>query len=338
MKQSHDYDATFQSLKSRHQRLFIAVINECFGKHYPLDSKVTTLPSRSTFHNPEKADSEGNLEERESDFLLCVCGDYYLLECQTYDDGSMSLRLAEYTFLAARSIAQNTGMYEQGYISLPLPHFTVIYVKNTPQTPRTTIIELQFPNGESYAYSSENVFLTDLTKEEIIQKKLFVYIPFYIARYEKELKSEKDYEKAIKDLEYFRDEMLKSEYRNELDNLEVDDLIHCVNNIVTHITDGNKIEKEVTAVMGGKVYELHSDRIIREATEPLKKELEEKEQQLADKDSLLADKDNQLADNQKALAYKDNQLADNQKALADKDQQIAALKAEIETLRKTQIG
>ena len=132
--------------------------------------------------------------------------------------------------------------------------------------------------------------------------------------------------------------MLKSEYRNELDNLEVDDLIHCVNNIVTHITDGNKIEKEVTAVMGGKVYELHSDRIIREATEPLKKELEEKEQQLADKDSLLADKDNQLADNQKALAYKDNQLADNQKALADKDQQIAALKAEIETLRKTQIG
>ena len=317
MKQSHDYDATFQSLKSRHQRLFIAVINECFGKHYPLDSKVTTLPSRNTFHNPEKTDTEGNLEERESDFLLCVCGDYYLLECQTYDDGSMSLRLAEYTFLAARSIAQNAGMYEQGYISLPLPHFTVIYVKNTPQTPRTTTIELQFPGGERYAYSSENVFLIDLTKEEIIRKKLFVYIPFYIARYEKELKSEKDYEKAVKDLEYFRDEMLKSEYRNELDNLEVDDLIHCVNNIVTHITDGNKIEKEVTAVMGGKVYELHSDRIIREATEPLKKELEEKEQQLADKDSLLAD---------------------NQKALADKDQQIAALKAEIETLRKTQIS
>ena len=138
------------------------------------------------------------------------------------------------------------------------------------------------------------------------------------------ISSEKDYEKAIKDLEYFRDEMLKSEYQNELDDLEVDDLIHCVNNIVTHITDGNKIEKEVIAVMGGKVYELHSDRIIREATEPLKKELAEKEQQLADNQKALAD-------NQKVLADKDNQLA-------DKDEQIAALKAEIEQLKKTQIS
>ena len=145
------------------------------------------------------------------------------------------------------------------------------------------------------------------------------------------ISSEKDYEKAIKDLEYFRDEMLKSEYQNELDNLEVDDLIHCVNNIVTHITDGNKIEKEVIAVMGGKVYELHSDRIIREAAEPLKKELAEKEQQLADNQKALADNQKVLADNQKALADKDNQLA-------DKDEQIAALKAEIEQLKKTQIS
>ncbi|MBE5871017.1 MAG: hypothetical protein E7294_07155 [Lachnospiraceae bacterium] len=70
-------------------------------------------------------------------------------------------------------------------------------------------------------------------------------ISFYITRYEKELKSEKDYEKAIKDFEYFRDEMLKSEYRNDLDHPEADNLIHCVNNIVTRITAGSKIGKEV---------------------------------------------------------------------------------------------
>ena len=48
---------------------------------------------------------------------------------------------------------------------------------------------------------------------------------------------------------------------------------------------GNEIEKEVTAVMGGEIYELHSERIIREATEPLKKQLADKDHQLADKET-----------------------------------------------------
>ena len=296
MKHTHDFDSAFQSLKNRHKRLFIAVINEAFGKHYPLDSEVTILPDRNVFHNPEGSDTERNIEERENDFLLCVCGDYYLLECQAYDDDSMSLRLAEYTFLAARSISQNEGSYDPGHITLPLPHFTVIYIKSTSRTPLTTTITFRFPTGETYEYTSKNVFLVDITKEEIIEKKLFVYIPFYIARYEKELKTEKDYEKAIKDLEYFRDEMLKSNYRHELNDYEMDDIRDCVNAIVTHITDGNKIEKEVTSVMGGKIYELHSDRIIREATEPLKKELAEKDHQLAEQKNQITEQENQITE------------------------------------------
>ena len=285
MKKTHDYDSAFQSLKSRHKRLFIAVINEAFGKHYPLDSRVTILPAKNTFHSPEGSDSQKNIEERENDSLLCICGDYYLLECQSYDDETMSLRLAEYTFLAARSISQNEGNFDQGYILLPMPHFTVIYIKNSSKTPRTTTIAYQFPDGQTHEYSSYNVFLSEITKEEIIAKKLFVYIPFYIARYEKELKTEKDYEKAIKDLEYFRDEMLKSRKENQLDDFEMDDLRDCVNDIVIHITDGNKIESEVTSVMGGEIYELHSDRIIREATEPLIQQLADKDKEISEAES-----------------------------------------------------
>ncbi|MBE5872312.1 MAG: hypothetical protein E7294_13830 [Lachnospiraceae bacterium] len=159
----------------------------------------------------------------------------------------------------------------------------------------------------------------EATSKQIIEKKLFVYIPFYIARYEKELKTAKDYEIAIKDLEYFRDEMLKSRKDNQLDDFEMDDLRDCVNNIVVHITDGNIIESEVTSVMGGEIYELHSDRIIREATEPLKKE--------------LADKEKLLEDNQKQLADQEKLLEDNQKLLSDKNSEIAALRAEIEKLK-----
>ncbi|HBA97638.1 MAG TPA: hypothetical protein DCZ23_05980, partial [Lachnospiraceae bacterium] len=57
-------------------------------------------------------------------------------------------------------------------------------------------------------YKSDNIILEDFTKEYIIEKKLFPYIPFYIARYEKELISGNNIRDAIKDLEYLRNKML----------------------------------------------------------------------------------------------------------------------------------
>lgn len=40
----------------------------------------------------------------------------------------------------------------------------------------------------------------------IVEKRLFPYIPFYIARYEKEIALEGDIEKVTAELAYFRDE------------------------------------------------------------------------------------------------------------------------------------
>lgn len=43
----------------------------------------------------------------------------------------------------------------------------------------------------------------------MIEKRLFAYIPFYIARYERNITSGNGIEDAVKDLKYFRDEMLR---------------------------------------------------------------------------------------------------------------------------------
>ena len=347
MKKKQDYDNTFKTLKSRHQRLFIAVINEAFGKHYSLNSSVETLPSEGVFLHPEKPDTEEKIEKRENDFLLRIGDDYYLLECQSYDDESMSIRIAEYTFLAARSRAT----YNQGEVILPMPHFTVIYIKNTDKTPRMTKITYRFPGGFTYSQFGQNIFLSDLSKEEIIEKELYVYIPFYIARYEKELKTGKDYEKAIKDLEYFREKMLQLRQRNQLNDVEIDDLRDCVNQIVLHITDGNEIEEEVVSVMGGEVFELHSERIVREATERYKKENEnlkrqlqkmaEKDQEIKElnenieeKEKSLKEKDKSLKEKDKSLKEKDKSLKEKDKSLKEKDKKIAELEAYIRKNKK----
>ena len=72
-------------------------------------------------------------------------------------------------------------MWDIGHATIPMPGFSIIYIKKTGRTPRSTAITLTFPDGQAVAYESENVILEAFTKEYIAEKRLFPYIPFYIA-------------------------------------------------------------------------------------------------------------------------------------------------------------
>lgn len=75
----------------------------------------------------------------------------------------------------------------------------------------------------------DNVFKTmnleQFTKESIVEKRLFPYIPFYIARYERDIVSENDVGKAVADLNYFRDEMLRL---NRKIGLSLEEALNCM--------------------------------------------------------------------------------------------------------------
>ena len=263
MKRTNDYDNTFKTLKLRHKRLFISCINEAFNKDYSLSADVEVLPSEGFIVNSLDSNEE-KLEERDNDFIIRIEKDYYLIECQSYDDGDMALRIAEYSFLAARQNA----VWNQGHVVMSFPHYSVIYLKSSKRTPKTTTISYVFPDGQRVDHTENNIFLENITKEEIVEKKLFVYVPFYIIRYEKELTSEKDYEKVIKDLEFLYEAMLQWKNNREITDVELADLSSCMRVVARHITDGNDIEDKVVKAMGGEIIELPSDRL-REAEEKL---------------------------------------------------------------------
>jgi hypothetical protein len=258
-KKTHDYDNVFKTMKSRHKRLFISVINETFGKHYSMNTKVEALPSEGYLTESETTDGSKEIEEQISDFVIKIGKEIYLLECQSYDDGSMAIRIAEYAFIIARQFAT----WDIGHVTVPMPQFAVIYVKKTERTPRKTTITFTFPDGQSIDYESNNVILEAFTKEYIVEKRLFPYIPFYITRYEKELTTEGNIESAIKDLMYFRNEMIRLHKENELSDDELVDLMGFANTIITHITNGNQNEERLVSVMGGTIIETESERLIR---------------------------------------------------------------------------
>ncbi len=259
-KKTPDYDNVFKTMKIKHKRLFIPVINDIFGKNYPMDTKVEALPSEGYLTESETVDGSKEIEEQISDFLIKIENEMYLLECQSYDDGSMAIRIAQYAFIAARQFAT----WDIGHVTIPLPRFSVIYVKRTEKTPKTTEITFIFPDGQAVNYESPNVILEEFTKEYIVEKRLFPYIPFYIARYEKDITSEADIEAAVKDLEYFRDEMIRMHEAEELSDDELIDLKGFVNTIITHITNGNINEGRLVNIMGGTVIETESERLRRE--------------------------------------------------------------------------
>lgn len=258
-KKTPDYDNVFKTMKSKHKRLFISVINDVFGKDYPMDIKVEMLPSEGFLTENETIDGSKEIEEQISDFVMKIGSEVYLLECQSYDDGSMAIRIAEYAFIVARQFA----VWDIGHATIPMPRFSVIYIKKTDRTPKKTTITFTFPDGQIVNYESNNVILEEFTKEYIIEKRLFPYIPFYIARYEKDITLENNVENAVRDLEYFRDEMLRMHKMNELSDDEIVDLMGFVNTIITHITNGNKNEERLVNIMGGTVIETESEKLIR---------------------------------------------------------------------------
>lgn len=261
-KKTPDYDNVFKTMKMKHKRLFVSVINDVFGRNYPKDVKVEILPSEGYLTENETVDGSKEIEEQVSDFLIRIGSEIYLLECQSYDDGSMAIRIAEYAFIVARQFAT----WDIGHATIPMPRFSVIYVKRTDRTPKTTTITFTFPDGQTVDYQTDNVILEDFTKEKIVEKRLFPYIPFYIARYEKEIASEGDIEKVVEELTYFRDEMVSLHQAGELSDDELIDLKGFVNTIITHITNGNKNEERLVNIMGGTV-ETESEKLIRKGRE-----------------------------------------------------------------------
>ena len=111
---------------------------------------------------------------------------------------------------------------------------------------------------------SYNRFFQNLSKEYIADNRLYPYIPFYIARYEKELSHRILPDEAVQDLEFFRNRILSDFNDHVIDQREVMILLGFVNKIITHITDGNELEERLVNIMGGVVIETLYDKAINE--------------------------------------------------------------------------
>ncbi len=68
-------------------------------------------------------------------------------------------------------------------------------------------------------------------------------------------------------LVYFKSEIIRLHNENELSDLKMTDLIGFIKMIIAHITNRNKNEERLMNVMGGRVIETESERLMRQGME-----------------------------------------------------------------------
>ena len=256
------FDDVFRTIVERIPQLAIPLINEVFCTDYPENEEVVPI------HNEHQTKSG----EVITDSCLLIRNHLYHIECQSHPDTVMAVRMIEYDFaIAIENAVQKDGMYEMEF-----PRSCTLYLRDTKNTPDELQVKVHFGNRaaggqESIVYTTPVIKVKRYTKDEIFQKKLLLFLPFYIMRYENSFRK------------MHGDSKLMEQFLSEYESIRIDlerecakkkraalytDLMEFIIKISDYMLESEKELKErIGEIMGGQVLKLRSEEIREEGME-----------------------------------------------------------------------
>ena len=248
---STTFDDVFRTIAQKMPFMMVALINEAFGESYPDNVKIQQL--RNEFITKDK--------KIITDSLFLIKDKYYHIECQSNPDSTMEIRMIEYDFMIAHEHAEK----KEGRYEINFPESAVLYLRHNKSTPDKLKVVVNMPDGRSFDYETKIIKAKDYTQEEIFRKKLLVLVPFYLMRYEDQFSEMEQNEKEK--LAFFEScEKLRKQLENEVGNRDIQyaDMIDLITKVSDHILeDHKKIRKGVKDIMGGKILELRSEKLLK---------------------------------------------------------------------------
>ena len=224
------FDDVFRTMIEKMPELVIPLINEVFGTDYPADIPII---QRRNEHQAE--DGETITDSR------------LLIENKLYE---IQIR--------------------EGKLYMEFPNSCVLYLRGT-KGPEFLTMVIAMPDGRKIDYKVPVIRVQSYTRDEIFQKKLIFLLPYYIMRYEK------NKEQADTDSIFL--EKLLAEYAEIENYLEEElldqgqerlyrNMIELIGRIADYIfADKQNVRKELNGIMGGKVLELETDKLISQGRE-----------------------------------------------------------------------
>ena len=247
---SHVFDSVFRTLAQKIPYLFVELINEAFGTEYTRKSKLEQL--RNEFY--EKG---GKVV---TDSIYKIGRMIYHLECQSYNDSKMVLRMVQYDFdIGLEQALKNNSMNR-----VELPKSCVLYLRSTRNTPSVLKTEI-VQEGRAMVYESKVIKLSDYTMDKMFRKNLIVLIPYYFLRYEKELLKDSISSETIQSLiRDCKDIANKMRDDKNITEQEYTDIVDAFRKVASHLLRKHRNTKEeVNRIMGGEIYETASEKLIK---------------------------------------------------------------------------
>ena len=244
---STPYDDAQRTLSVDCPSLLIPLVNEAFQTNYPLDADVK-------LYNNEFFITTGNDQKRITDSNFSINGETtvrYHFECQSTEDGSLTLRLFEY----GAQIALTMADYSKDESTFIFPHAAVLYLRTETTTPSSIKMRIVTPGGD-VSYEIPVVKVQDYGLEEIFEKRLLFLLPYYFLRYQLELlERDVDARQSLRDT--YRDifqRLSLLEQGGEITEFTRQSIKAMIDKVaVFRAGQYAGVKKEVEEIMGGKI-------------------------------------------------------------------------------------
>ena len=126
-------------------------------------------------------------------------------------------------------------------------------------------MKVNLPDGGVFWYRTPVVKVQEYTREEIFEKRLLFFLPYYVMRYERQFRRIEEDEGRLAELRREFEAILRGLVRDGDEELPRADLMELILRVVDHMLGSeSRIRREVHEVMGGRVLELYSERLMRE--------------------------------------------------------------------------
>lgn len=256
------FDSVFKTLLQRFPMLAVALINEVFHADYAEDEVV--IQGRNEYHS-----LDGKII---NDAMLRIRDKIYHIECQSTNDGLMVIRMIEYDFRIALEETRNILMNElkkkpwernKEPLSFQFPQSCMVCVRPGIEKEDALKLQIVMPNGEKALYEVPVVQAQSFSKEDMFQKRLLILIPFYVLRYEKDIRERKNeiLDKLETEYEYIKKQLIAEGNSINEPRLYYD-LAVLTQKVLDYVGKGNEDYKErMGNIMGGVILEMESDKI-----------------------------------------------------------------------------
>ena len=255
MESNTIFDDVFRTMLEKMPQLAIPLINEVFGTSYPEDIEIIQKRNEHQTQNGRVI----------TDSHLLIANRIYHIECQSTDDSTMVIRMIEYDFAISLEHVQK----ENGRYRMYFPQSCVLYLRGTKK--RDTIsVEIVMPDGNAVEYTVPVVQVQRFTCDDMMQKHLLFLLPYHVIKYEQEKELDTDSEKWKELLDEYAkiEKYLEKNFLEKGNEKAYRDMVELIIRIADYVfRDKEKVKKGFGDVMGGKVLELESDKLIQRGIE-----------------------------------------------------------------------